>query len=68
MTSFFFWDAGVQSDQEHLLLIKTAEEKLTELETFIIDNHPYDVPEIAAIRSEHVSEKYRGWLENYLLT
>ena len=62
MTSFFFWEGAVQREEEHLLLIKTAEEKFGEVEAYIREHHSYDVPEVAAIRAEQVSEPYAKWL------
>lgn len=66
MKSFYFWENEVQSDSEHLLLIKTLEEKYDELEKFIKANHSYDVPEIIAVSSEKVSGDYLKWMKNYL--
>lgn len=66
MKSFYFWENEVQKDSEHLLLIKTSEEKYAELENFIKANHSYDVPEIVAVSSEKVSDDYLKWLKNYL--
>jgi periplasmic divalent cation tolerance protein len=66
MTSVYFWEDAVRKENEHLLLIKTLEEKFAELEAFVRANHSYDVPEIVAIASEYVSEPYREWLNGYL--
>ena len=66
MKSFYFWKGEVQMDSEHLLLIKTLEEKFEDLEKFIRENHPYEVPEIVAISAEKVSESYLRWIEDYL--
>ena len=66
MKSFYFWENAVQTDSEHLLLIKTLEEKFDELEKFIKANHSYDVPEIVAVSSEKVSDNYLNWLNEYL--
>ncbi|MGD9561372.1 MAG: divalent-cation tolerance protein CutA [Pyrinomonadaceae bacterium] len=66
MTSVYFWEGKVQTDEEHLLLLKTTPEKYGELEAFINENHSYDVPEIVAVESAKVSPKYREWLENYI--
>lgn len=63
MTSIYFWDGKVQSDAEHLLLIKTLEEKFDELSEFIKRHHTYDVPEIVAIPAERVSEDYLIWVK-----
>ena len=66
MKSFYFWEDQIQTDSEHLLLIKTIIEKYDELEEFIQANHSYEVPEIVALAAERVSESYLTWLENYL--
>jgi periplasmic divalent cation tolerance protein len=66
MTSFFYWEGAVQKESEHLLLIKTADEKYGELEAFVRENHSYDVPEIVAIKADRVSDAYAKWLGDYL--
>jgi periplasmic divalent cation tolerance protein len=67
MTSVYFWEGKVQNEPEHLLLIKTLEEKFDELSEFIRANHSYEVPEIVAIEAENVSEAYLNWLSKYVL-
>jgi periplasmic divalent cation tolerance protein len=62
MTSVYFWEGKVQTEPEHLLLIKTLEEKFDELSEFIKTNHSYEVPEIVAIDVEKVSEEYLFWM------
>ena len=66
MTSVYYWDGEVQRDEGHLLLIKTQEDKYTEIEDFIKQNHTYDAPEIVSLRTVRVSDDYRTWLEGYL--
>lgn len=66
MISVYSWKDEIEKDSEILLLIKTLPEKYDELEKFISENHPYEVPEIVAIQAEKVSESYLGWLRNYL--
>ncbi len=66
MKSHYFWKGEVVSESEHLLLIKTSDEKYEALEAYLIGNHSYDVPEIVAVEAEKVSEGYLGWLEGYL--
>lgn len=62
MTSVYSWKGAVQKDREHLLLIKSTEEKYAKLEEFVRSNHTYEVPEIVAVRAEHVSDDYLAWL------
>ena len=66
MTSVYFWEGKIQSEPEHLLLIKTLEEMFDDLRHFILENHSYDVAEIVAIDAERVSEGYLGWLKDYI--
>ncbi len=66
MKSVYFWDGKIQTDAEHLLLIKTSDGKFDELEKFIQSNHSYEVPEIVALKSEKISEKYLNWMKEYL--
>lgn len=67
MKSFYFWEKAVQSDPEHLLLIKTLEKNYDALETFIKTNHSYETPEIIAVASEKASPEYLEWMKAYLL-
>jgi len=64
MTSVYLWEGKVQSDSEHLLLIKTLEEKFDELSAFIRERHSYKVPEIVAIPAEKVSDDYLRWMRD----
>ncbi len=64
--SFYFWENRIQTDSEHLLLIKTLAEKFSELEKFIRANHSYKVPEIVALRAEKVSKNYLNWMNDYM--
>ena len=41
MRSVYFWEGAVQTEPEHLLLIKTLEEKFDTLSEFIKKNHSY---------------------------
>jgi len=66
MKSVYFWDGKIQTDAEHLLLIKTSDEKFDELEKFIKANHSYEVPEIVAISAEKVSASYLNWMNDCL--
>lgn len=66
MKSFYFWQDSLQKEHEHLLLIKTLEQKYEALEKFILSNHSYDVPEIVAVKTEKMSESYLTWMKNYL--
>jgi len=44
MTSVYFWEGKIQTESEHLLVIKTLEKKFDALSKFLQENHSYDVP------------------------
>ena len=64
--SVYYWEGKLQNEAEHLLLIKTLDEKYLELESFVRENHSYDVPEIVAIPAEKVSGDYLAWVRNVM--
>jgi len=66
MTSVYVWEGKLQKEQEHLLLIKTLNEKYEELREFIVANHSYTVPEIVAIDADKVSGRYLSWMKDII--
>lgn len=68
IVSFYVWENEIKRDAEYLLLIKSLDERYSELETFILDNHSYETPEIVAVKAEAVSEKYLDWMNGVILT
>ena len=60
--SFYRWKDSIEDDAEQLLIIKTAEEKVTALRDALFARHPYDVPEFVVIRIDGLSPAYRDWL------
>jgi len=66
MTSFYAWEGAMQREREHLLLIKTLEERFEAVRDFIIEHHTYEVPEIVAIAAEKVSDSYLKWITDYV--
>lgn len=62
ITSTYRWQGEVNKDEESMLIIKTAAERLGELETFIRANHPYDVPEVISLCIEGGSRAYHDWI------
>lgn len=62
--SIYSWQGEVHDDKEVLLVIKTLESRHAALEAWLLEHHPYDVPEIVAIPAEHVSADYLAWIES----
>ncbi|RQW84691.1 MAG: divalent-cation tolerance protein CutA [Methylococcus sp.] len=62
LTSVYAWKGQIESAEESLLLIKTRLANFPELERFIKELHPYEVPEILAIPVQAGSADYLAWL------
>lgn len=60
--SVYRWQGAVERDDEQLLVMKTTDDRLAELEKALLERHPYDVPEFVALPIAHVAEAYRAWL------
>jgi len=61
--SFYTWEGKLENGSEYLLLIKTSEERLAELQKEVTRLHSYDTPEFIALPIVSGSEKYLQWLE-----
>ncbi len=65
-TSFYEWEGNIEESAEFLMVIKTFLSQFDSLKEFIIQNHPYDVPEIIAVKIEAISENYLQWMSGVL--
>ena len=54
--SIYEWEGNIEESAEFLMVIKTFLTQFDSLKEFIIQNHPYDVPEITAVNIENISE------------
>ena len=59
--SLYWWKGKVESDSEDLMIIKTRRCLLESLRDKIKEIHPYEVPEIVAIKPVYVLEDYLSW-------
>lgn len=60
--SIYHWQGKLCRDEESLLVIKSASGIYKRLEKKIKDVHPYDVPEIVAIKANMVEDDYLKWV------
>lgn len=62
--SVYWWEDEVQHAEEMILLIKTTPEHLDNLEQFIREHHPYDLPEYIVLEPASVSNEYLEWVRS----
>ena len=60
--SVYRWQGKVEISTEMLAIFKTTTAAFTSFERALIDAHPYDVPEIIALKPAAVNCGYRAWV------
>jgi periplasmic divalent cation tolerance protein len=66
--STYVWDGRVEEAGETLLLVKTTVAGYPALERRVRELHPYDVPELLAVRVAAGFEPYLDWLKRSVTT
>ena len=62
VASVYRWAGEVQEDSEALVLFKTTEEMLPELEKRVMELHSYEVPEFISLPVTHGHVPYLRWV------
>ena len=60
--SIYRWQGKVETSNEVLAVFKTTSAAYSNFEARLKELHPYDVPEIVAVKAEHVSAGYAAWV------
>lgn len=66
--SFYRWQGKVESSQEVLLLIKSDKTHYHSIQKLILEQHPYELPEIIAVPIDHGFGDYFNWINSNLST
>lgn len=61
ITSVYPWEGRIHEEQEFLCLMKVPAGALEALLEFVRDRHPYDTPELTALPSHFVEDRYLAW-------
>jgi periplasmic divalent cation tolerance protein len=61
MTSIYRWQGKVEQDREQQLVIKTASDRVADLQTRLRQLHPYELPEFLVLDATG-SEAYLAWV------
>lgn len=62
ITSIFWWQEVLETDQEHLLIVKTRASKLEEVVRLVKEIHSYEVPEVIALPVIGGNREYLEWI------
>lgn len=61
--SHYWWQGRIESAAEVLVLMKTSNARLPELEKLVLAQHPYDTPEFIVLRVSRGSRRYLDWVQ-----
>nr|VFK38330.1 MAG: divalent cation tolerance protein [Candidatus Kentron sp. TC] len=61
--SVYRWRGKIEKDEESLLVIKTRQERIPELQEAIRARHPHEVPEAISLPIDAGSPAYLAWLD-----
>lgn len=60
--SIYRWEGKIESAREVLAIFKTTESVYPRFRDELATRHPYDVPEIVAVKPEDVAGSYARWV------
>lgn len=62
MESVYLWEGRLEVSRERLLLIKTRIELFAAVQDYLVQNHPYQLPEVIAVPIEAGLPAYLDWI------
>ena len=60
--SVYRWKDQVEQADEVLLLVKTMPDHFARLKTRLLELHPYELPEVLAVETDHAYPDYLLWV------
>ena len=64
--STYYWEDKIHVDKEFLLIVKTRQDQYEALETWVKNNHSYEVPEIIALSIEQGLPAYLNGIDDWV--
>jgi len=60
--SHYWWKGSIQKENEVLILFKTTNARLVQLEKSVLEKHPYETPEFVVLPIRRGNKRYLAWL------
>jgi periplasmic divalent cation tolerance protein len=64
ITSIYSWKGNMEQDIESLALIKTRLSCFKALQKLVVELHPYELPEVVAVRISDGLPEYLQWIND----
>jgi periplasmic divalent cation tolerance protein len=65
--SLYWWEGELCRDEEVLMLMESAADRVEAATERMAELHPYDVPKIVVLDPEHCDPRYLAWLHSVTL-
>ncbi len=62
MLSIYKWDGEIHNSTEYQMLLKTTAKRSEQLKQVILQNHPYECPEILIMPVTGGHDDYMNWI------
>ncbi|MEK9194343.1 MAG: divalent-cation tolerance protein CutA [Patescibacteria group bacterium] len=59
--SVYLWENDLKEENEAVLMIKTNEPKMAEIEEFLRKHHTYSTPFIGGVHIDRINHEYKEW-------
>jgi periplasmic divalent cation tolerance protein len=60
--STYWWKGSIEAEQEWLCVFKTTRTLAERLGEFVLERHPYEVPEVVIVAFDGTSKDYGEWI------
>ena len=64
--SIYLWEWKIEKENEILIIVKTKLDLFDKIKKKVLENHPYDVPEIIALPIIEGNKEYLDWIDESL--
>jgi periplasmic divalent cation tolerance protein len=61
--SIYRWNGRIETARETAVTFKTTQDRLAGLQAFLLEEHPYEVPEVVAWQVSGGAPAYLAWVE-----
>ena len=65
VNSSYMWEGQEQDEEEVIAIFKTIPTNFEQLEQYILENHPYEVPAILKIEAS-ANQDYQNWVNGII--
>ena len=62
--SHYLWEGTHRDSDEYRLMVKFLKGNSTAVETWLMENHPYDTPQWVAVQAAQTQANYLAWAQS----